>query len=104
MEEQRKEQGEQAQQDFIKEWNHRRNSRKKTLRAWFDEYAANGAITYTYTVKDGKGVYKWTKGELLKPEELITDAEIIADEQGTDTGKAKAPKAPKKGGKKPKKA
>lgn len=100
----RKEQGEQAQQDFIKEWNHRRNSRKKTLRAWFDEYAANGAITYTYTVKDGKGVYKWTKGELLKPEELITDAEIIADEQGTDTGKAKAPKAPKKGGKKPKKA
>lgn len=97
-----KERGEQELKDFLNVWRKKKSQYRKQLRGWFDEYAANGAIVYTYTeTKDGKRVYKWTKGKLLKPEDVgttthanrkakgtdepITDAEIIAVEQSETT-------------------
>lgn len=96
------EQTKKDQDEFLKEWKKRYSTRKKTLRGWFDEYAANEALVYTYyekgTGRDKKGFYKWRKGTLLSPpKDLITDAEIVEDEQTVEQPK------PKKRGRKPKK-
>lgn len=68
---------------------HRKDAKKK-VKAWFEKYKEMGVITsYKYrTNKAGDGVYKWERPNpkgIEEPAELITDAEIVDDEQGGTT-------------------
>lgn len=104
------ERGDAEKEKFQKEWKNRRSRYKAQLREWFKEYAANGAIVYKVTEKNGKRFYEWRKGKLLTPPDdnnIVTDAEIVGDtetngaeqakEGATDKKAAPAKKDTKKG-------